>query len=275
MYRRTQVAELPYMDELSMNQLIDYCKKNNTFAPLIRNLGRYFSSREYLVKSFQKQVVRSQNVSHMSTKFPPHTQSKHLNKEEYRSLEGDLDRDKDESEPLHEGGSSSYAHKHITRQKHYTSVDLESLRRAMKNLLETKASAFAFDSLNNALQSLALSLSYELRTLTQREKIEEIITVFVIIFEIIIIGKSDFVDVALPTILKAASYLPIWAQARLAHIWAYHNKDGLRKLLETLQQLISLQVITGNYHENSFIQDNENIINATKLMKVCRFNYSE
>lgn len=276
MYRRTQVAaapELPYMDELSMNQLIDYCKKNNTFAPLIRNLGRYFSSREYLVKSFQKQIVHSQNIGHISPKYPSHAQSKHLNKEEYRSLEGDLDRDKDETETLYDGGSNSYAHRNITRPKHYTSVDLESLRRAMKNLLETKASAFAFDSLNNALQSLALSLSYELRTLTQRDKIEEIITVFVIIFEIIIIGKSDFVDVALPTILKAASYLPIWAQARLAHIWAHHNKDGLRKLLETLQQLISLQVITGTYHESSFIQDNEHIINATKLMKVCLFVY--
>lgn len=271
MYRRAPVAELPYMDELSMNQLIDYCKKNNTFAPLIRNLGRYFSSREYLVKSFQKQAIHAQNISQFSPKFTPHTHSKHLNKEEYRSLEGDLDRDKDDTETLYDDRSTTtnYTHKNAKYQKHYTSVDLESLRRAMKNLLETKASAF--DSLNNALQSLALSLSVELRILTQRDKIEEIITVFVIIFEIIIIGKSDFVDVALPTILKAASYLPIWAQARLAHIWAYHCKDGLRKLLETLQQLISLQVITGTYHEDSFIQDNEHIINATKLMKVCLF----
>lgn len=69
-------------------------------------------------------------------------------------------------------------------------------------------------------------------------------------------------------VCKAVSHLPVWAQARLACIWSYHCKDGLRKLLETLQQLISLQVITGTYHENSFIQDNEHIVNATKLMKV-------
>lgn len=138
----------------------------------------------------------------------------------------------------------------------------------MKTLLETKASAF--DSLNNALQSLAIDISMDLSILTQREQIEEILTVLVIVFEIIVIGKSDFVDVALPTICKATSYLPIWAQARLACIWARHCKNGLRKLLETLQQLISLQVITGNYHENSFVQDNEHITNATKLMKVTR-----
>lgn len=265
MNRRTQLAieTLPYIDEQVLNQLIDYCKKNNTFAPLIRNLGRYFSSREYLVKSFQKRHNHS-DTQHISKLFPKATvrNLKNLNKEDFRTLEGDLDKDKDES------GITSDDDESMLRElpRHHTSVDLKSLRRSMTNLLETKASAF--DSLNNALQSLALSISVDLRLLTQREKIEEIITVFVIIFEIIIIGKSDFVDVALPTICKAASYLPIWAQARLVCIWAHHCRDGLRKLLETLQQLISLQVITGTYHENAFIQDNEHIINATKLMKV-------
>lgn len=270
MNRRAQLSleTLPYMDEQLLNQLIDHCKKNNTFAPLIRNLGQYFSSREYLVKSFQKRHTTTQHISKLIPKAT-NRNLKNFNKEDFRALEDDLDKDKDESgvasgdDDLASGPNHS---KKMELSRHHTSVDLKSLRRSMTNLLETKASAF--DSLNNALQSLALSISVDLRMLTQKEKIEEIITVFVIIFEIIIIGKSDFVDVALPTICKAASYLPIWAQARLASIWAYHCKDGLRKLLETLQQLISLQVITGTYHENAFIQDNEHIINATKLMKV-------
>lgn len=275
MNRRTQLAieSLPYMDEQLMNQLIDYCKKNNTFAPLIRNLGRYASS-EYLVQSFQKRPQPPTNKRCINRIMPKSTAQnlKHLNKEEYRTLEGDLDKDRDESVLLVDDDDSvdsftgDFNHEH---QRHYTSVDLISLRRSMKHLLESKASAF--DSLNNALQSLALNISQELLVVTQRDKIEQIITVFVIMFEIIIIGKSDFVDVALPTVCKAASYLPIWAQARLACIWAHHCKDGLRKLLETIQQLISLQVITGTYHENFFIQDNQHIINATKLMKVVKF----
>lgn len=269
MNRRTQLSleTLPYMDEHLLNQLIDYCKKNNTFAPLIRNLGRYFSSREYLVKSFQK---RHSAVQHISKLLPKATARnlKHLSKEDARALEDDLDKDKDDNSVTSDDDLPHDANSKNPLPRHHTSVDLKSLRRSMTNLLETKASAF--DSLNNALQSLALSISVDLRLLTQRDKIEEIITVFVIVFEIISIGKSDFVDVALPTICKAASYLPIWAQARLACIWAYHCKEGLRKLLETLQQLISLQVITGTYHENAFIQDNEHIINATKLMKVSR-----
>lgn len=263
--RHTQLAldSRPFMDEQLLIQLIDYCKKNNTFAPLIRNLGQYFSSSEYLVKSFQKRTTTC--TKHTIDRIMPRTNVrhlKHLNKEECRTLEGDPDKDRDDAddEELIEEASNG------DQPRHYTSVDLISLRRSMKYLLESKASAF--DSLNNALQSLALSITFDLRTATQRDKIEEIITVFVIIFEIIIIGKSDFVDVALPTVCKAASHLPIWAQARLACIWAHNCKDGLRKLLEALQQLISLQVITGRYHDNAYIQDNEYIINATKLMKV-------
>lgn len=204
MNRRTQLAleTLPYMDEQLLNQLIDHCKKNNTFAPLIRNLGRYFSSCEYLVRSFQKRhtTPTKQHINKIVPKATTARNMKNLNKEDYRALEGDLDKDTDESGlPSDDDdliGDDIFKNE---QTRYYTSVDLKSLRRAMKNLLETKASAF--DSLNNALQSVALRISVDLRIQksTQRDKIEEIITVFVIIFEIIIIGKSDFVDVALPS----------------------------------------------------------------------------
>lgn len=260
------IESLNYLDEPSLNRLIDQCKKTNTFAPLIRNLGRYFSSRDLLVQSFQKRPTA--HIDELLQKAP--TDLKKLKKEDFRTLEGDLDKDVDSSctDTVGTLSSASVHRKRNNRDmpRHYTSVDLPSLRRAMNRLLETKSSAF--DSLNNAMQSLAMGISVDLRMQTQRDKIEEIITVFVIIFEIIIIGKSDFVDVALPSICQAAAHLPVWAQARLAAIWAEHCKEGLRKLLETLQQLISLQVITGAYHENAYVQDNEIIISATKLMKV-------
>lgn len=261
------IESLNFLDEPSLNRLIDHCKKTNTFAPLIRNLGRYFSSRDLLVQSFQKRPTA--HIDELLQKAPKDL--KKLKKEDFRTLEGDLDKDVDSS--CTETGATPTTATTTFRKRnnrdvprHYTSVDLPSLRRAMSKLLETKSSAF--DSLNNAMQSLAMGISVDLRMQTQRDKIEEIITVFVIVFEIIIIGKSDFVDVALPSICQAAAYLPVWAQARLAAIWAEHCKEGLRKLLETLQQLISLQVITGAYHENAYVQDNEIIISATKLMKV-------
>lgn len=257
MNRTTLAAEtLSYLDEQSLNKLIDHCKKTNSYTPLIRNIGIYFSSRETLSQSFQK--LPTTHIDELLQKAPKDL--KKLKKEDFRTLEGDLDKDVD--------SSCTDVNKIENRagQKDYTNVDLVSLRRAMSNLLETKPSVF--DALNNALQSLALSISVDIRLLTRRDKIEEIITVFVIIFEIIIIGKSDFVDVALPAICKAAAYLPVWAQARLASIWAEHCRKGLHKLVESLQQLISIQVITGAYHENVYVQDNEVIISATKVMKV-------
>lgn len=260
------IETLNYLDEPSLNRLIDHCKKTNTFAPLIRNLGRYFSSRDLLVQSFQKRPTT--HIDELLQKAPKNL--KKLKKEDFRTLEGDPDKDVDSSCTDTLAAMTNRKRNERDVPRHYTSVDLPSLRRAMNALLETKSSAF--DSLNNAMQSLAMGISVDLRMQTQRDKIEEIITVFVIIFEIIIIGKSDFVDVALPSICQAAAYLPVWAQARLAAIWAEHCNDGLHKLLETLQQLISLQVITGAYHENAYVQDNEIIISATKLMKVTTNN---
>lgn len=82
-----------YIDEALLYQLIDYCKKNNTSAPLIRNLGRYFSSREFLVQSFQKRKPIIRNVK---SKTALNSIPKPLNKEEFRALDED-EKDKDES----------------------------------------------------------------------------------------------------------------------------------------------------------------------------------
>lgn len=82
-----------YIDEPLLYQLIDHCKKNNTFAPLIRNLGLYFSSRELLVQSFQKRKTIIRNVK---SKTALNLIPKPLNKEEFRALDED-EKDKDES----------------------------------------------------------------------------------------------------------------------------------------------------------------------------------
>ena len=58
------------------------------------------------------------------------------------------------------------------------------------------------------------------------------------------------------------------AQAKLARVWAQHCKESLRHILETLQQLITLRVISTNYSRNFQVQDDESVTMATKLMKV-------
>lgn len=255
----SNLENLPYLDENHLYKLIEYCKKTDNYAPLIRNLGRLFSSRENLTKSFQRQP--STHIDEMLQKAPKDL--KILKKEDFRTLEGDMDKDDDSSctdDDKYTTGLASSA------QRSHTTVDLLSLRRAMTHLIDT--TPHVFDAINNAIQTLAIGLSVDLRIITQRDQIEDIITVFVIIFEITMISKIDLVQVALPSVCQAAAHLPVWAQARLIWIWSAHCQSGIGKLLETLQQLISLQVIAGTYNENVHVQDNETIVSATKVMKI-------
>lgn len=100
---------------------------------------------------------------------------KNLKKEDFRTLEGDLDKDEDSSADIEQ-----------IREPHFTSVDLISLRRTMHKLYESNVRVF--EPLNNALHTLAIRLSLDSRFKTQKDEIEDIITAFVIIFEIVGIG---------------------------------------------------------------------------------------
>lgn len=248
-----------FIDEERLNQLLDECQRAGNYSPLIRNLGKYFSSRESMAGSFQK--LRSAHIDAILEKAPKDLMN--LKKEDFRTLEGDMDKDED----------SCVDNTADEQLPHDTTVDLVSLRRAMQKLNATHAAAF--EPINIAFHSLAIGLSLDLRFLTRKEEIEEIITVFVIIFEIVVIGASEFLEFSLPAICNAASYLPVWAQARLASIWGHHCTASIRNLLQTLQQLISLQVIAGTNHQNSYVQDNETVVWATKVMKVSLSRFTD
>lgn len=239
-----------YLDEQQLYSIIEVCQKETSYSFLIRTLGEVFSSRELIAQSFQKSSKSSLDA--MLEKAP--SDLKNLKKEDLRALENDPDKDED-----------CLASKEEPPQPHFTSVDLPSLKRAVKKLFEI---SLIFDPLNTALQNLGTSLSCEIRLLTKKETIEEIITVFVIVFELIHNGASEFLEVALPSICSACAHLPIWAQSRLASIWAEHCKEDLRQILINLQQLVTLQVIQGDYYGDYHIQSNEIVANATKVMKI-------
>lgn len=173
------------------------CQKETSYAFLIRTLGEVFSSRELIARSFQKSSKSS--IDAMLEKAP--SDLKNLKKEDLRALEPDADKDED-----------SLASKEEERPLHYTTVDLPSLKRAVKKLFEI---SLIFDPLNTALQSLGTSLICEIRIATKPEVMEEIITTFVIAFELVHNGASEFLEGALPNICSACVTLPVWAQARL------------------------------------------------------------
>lgn len=244
---------IEYLDEAKLRNLIATCERENSDTPLIRTLGAIFSSNQSLAASFQKKP--SSSIDAMLEKAPEDL--KKLKKEDLRTLEGDLDKDEDScAEKTPEA-----------KDKHHTSVDLASLRRSVKALYETKSSVFG--PINNALQSLGESLGIELRVqLNQKEDIEQIVTVFVIVFEVLQIASAEFLEGSLPSICAALCHLPVWAQARLAHIWSVHCKDQILPLLQLLQQLITVSTLSLNYFRDVKIHDNEIVCNATKVMKV-------
>lgn len=68
----------------------------------------------------------------------------------------------------------------------------------------------------------------------------------------------------MPKICQAAHVIPVQAQAKLARIWSTHCKDHLHPFIQSLQQLITLQVIM----DEDTVQENPDVIAITKVLKV-------
>uniref|UniRef100_A0A8D8P8B6 Ubiquitin-protein ligase E3A n=2 Tax=Culex pipiens TaxID=7175 RepID=A0A8D8P8B6_CULPI len=244
-------SPVDYLDEAKLRELMAACQRDNSDTPLIRTLGAIFSSYQSIALSFLKKP--SSSIDRMLEKAPEDL--KNLKKEDLRTLEGDLDKDED----------SAAEKPPPVQDNHQTTVDLVSLRRAMKALYEARASVFG--PINNALQTLGESLSIELRVqLTQKEDIEQIVHVLVVVFEVLQIGTAEFLEISVPRICGAVCHLPVWAQARLARIWSVHCREGIQPMLQLLQQLVTSSTLSLNYYVK--IHDNEIVCNATKVMKI-------
>lgn len=233
--------------------MIDACEATKNYSPLIRTLGLVFSNKEYVIKSFQRQVKSSIDMILDRVQQPSAITS--MKKEDLRTLEDD---EKEEDSMVDEEQEK-------LKDPAYSPIDLVSLRRGMKRLYEKRPQIF--EPLDNALQSLATMVQIDMRIMKDKEHVEEMLTVFVILFELFQIGSGQLEQSIIRT-LTALANMPTWAQARLAHIWSVHCKDGLQSVLLILQQIITLQVVSNDYHNDLHVNDNEIISNATKVMKI-------
>ncbi|XP_013138521.1 PREDICTED: ubiquitin-protein ligase E3A [Papilio polytes] len=144
--------------------------------------------------------------------------------------------------------------------------DAASCHRAFRYLAKVP-SKYYNSMLVSALETLALHLKIDLE-ISKKFSMEDVVTCLVIAFEIPDIGCSDYLEVALPTLCHAIEYLPLKAHARLARLWSEYCKESLRHILEALQQLITLRVVSTNYSRIYQVQDDECVTKATKLMKI-------
>lgn len=125
-------------------------------------------------------------------------------------------------------------------------------------------------ALVNALLTLADSIELDLRVfgIMPADSIDTLLNVFLIVFEIPVLGSSEYLEYAFHMLCRAVSCLPVAAQAKLARVWARHCKSRLVSLLQALQQLITVKVIGGTFTRDYCIQDADTITAPTKVMKI-------
>ncbi|XP_046395665.1 ubiquitin-protein ligase E3A isoform X1 [Ischnura elegans] len=257
--------DIPFITEEKLLEILETCKRESSYSLLIRTLGEVYSSTDSLNKSFIKKDTNVVNpLDSMLDRAP--LDLKNMKKEDVRTLEGDMDKEID-SQEIEEGESSSkkIGTNNVLDKGDDVNVDLVSLRRAYEALFEVPSSVFE-SALVNALTTLTMEL--DVRLLGDAGRGPDFLNVFVIVAELPVLGTSEYLEVALPKLCRAAARLPVVAQARLAKVWARHCKSRIKTLLQALQQLVTLRVMSGVYTRDYCVNDEEGVTAPTKVMKI-------
>ncbi|KYN30806.1 Ubiquitin-protein ligase E3A [Trachymyrmex septentrionalis] len=248
-----------YLTEVKLLDIIEKCKAEDSYSLLIRTLGEVFSSGKALSLSFQKTEKNNSPLTALLERAPDSLlrPPADLNKEAVRSLQGE-DKEEDSSDPSP-----------TVPNNDDTSVDLPSVRRAFEALWSLPGEVFE-SALVNALVTLADDIELDLRVfrMVRWDSMDSLLNVFLIVFEIPMLGNSEYLELALHMLCKALSCVPVLAQAKLARVWAKHCKSRLPSLLQALQELITVKVIGGSFTRDYCVQDADTITAPTKVMKI-------
>ncbi|XP_047432490.1 ubiquitin-protein ligase E3A isoform X2 [Mugil cephalus] len=262
---RDNFKDVNYLTEEKVYEILDICGEKEDYSPLIRVIGRVFSSADGLVQSFRKSK--------------PHT------KEELKSLQGkDEDKDEDEKEaaacsgtameedsPTSSSSSSrlgecSSGENDVQKlAPDEVSVDIEAVRRVYKRLLSNEKIEAAF---LNALVYLSPNVECDLTYHNVYSRDPNYLNLFVIVMENCNLHSPEYLEIALPQFCKAMSKLPLTAQAKLARLWSHYSADQIRRMVETFQQLITYKVISNEFNSRNLVNDDDAVVAATKCLKI-------
>ncbi|KAG7268935.1 hypothetical protein CRUP_002931 [Coryphaenoides rupestris] len=249
--------------------ILGVCAEKEDFSPVIRVIGRVFSSAEGLVASFRR--------------AKPHS------KEELKSLQGkDEDKDEDEKEASSSSSSSASAMEEdppasssLARLSEgpsaapggddpplgpdEVSVDIEAVRRVYARLLSNDKVEAAF---LNALVYLSPNVECDLTYHNVYSRDPHYLNLFVIVMENSNLHSPEYLEIALPQFCKAMSRLPLAALAKLARLWSRRGAAALRRMMETFQQLITYKVISNEFGGHNLVNDDDAVVGATRCLKV-------
>lgn len=146
-------------------------------------------------------------------------------------------------------------------------LDLESLKRTYKVWFGIPDQPFQ-SALINALISLSRNIEYDLRYQKMYEKDCNYINIFIIVMEIPDLHSPEYLEQAFGSFCKALGALPVKAQGHLAKVWSEFPKARLQEMVQSLHQMITVKVITGQWTQVHNLHDNDVITGATRVMKV-------
>ncbi|TNN32105.1 Ubiquitin-protein ligase E3A [Liparis tanakae] len=260
---RDTFRDVNYLTEDKVYEILDICGEKEDYSPLIRVLGRVFSSAEGLVQSFRRSK--------------PHT------KEELKSLQGkDEDKDEDEKEAaacsameeedsppsssssrLGEGSSGDAEVQKLGPDE--VSVDIEAVRRVYERLLSNEKIEAAF---LNALVYLSPNVECDLTYHNVYSRDLNYLNLFVIVMENSNLHSPEYLEIALPQFCKAMSKLPLSALAKLARLWSHYGAEQLRRMVETFQQLVTYKVISNEFSSRNLVNDDDAVVAASRCLKI-------
>uniref|UniRef100_W8BJ43 Ubiquitin-protein ligase E3A n=1 Tax=Ceratitis capitata TaxID=7213 RepID=W8BJ43_CERCA len=292
-------APVLYLNEALLDELLDECKKFNTYDRLLHAINEVYPHVDRLSKSFRRPSLSALSTQLTSSATASKLQEllgkspTDLKKEDLRTLEGETDKDEDstcvsvhhvpqvcidgDDEPMDEdaasdgfssagaaaAGNAADNEDDIQSSSSETLVDLESLRRVKKKLFALNITSIG-EALNSNIILLAESICYG-----READWENVLHCLVICFDMATNTSNTFADLeylerSLPKLCHATRILPVAAQARLARIWAAHCKDQMQSLVQCCQQLITLQVIL----DEDTVQENPDVIAVTRVLKI-------
>lgn len=225
-----------------MYEILHICGEKEDYSPLIRVIGRVFSSAEGLVQSFRR--------------------SKPPTKEELKSLQSkDEDKDEDEEEAAacsaaameeDSPGSSSRLDGAASGDNDVgklgpdeVSVDIDAVRRVYQRLLSNDKIEAAF---LNALVYLSPNVECDLTYHNVYSRDPNYLNLFVVVMENSNLHSPDYLEIALPQFCRAMSKLPLPALAKLARLWSHYSAEQIHRIMETFQQLITYKVARFSWH---------------------------
>lgn len=221
-------SDVHYLTETTVCMILSFCEEEGDYSPLVRVIGRIFSSADALMKSFRKS---------------------------------------DPSELLGASSAAALPNEALgdVCDLCEVTVDVCAVRRVYNRLLAIDQVEQAFV---NALIHLSANMELDLEYLNVYETNPDYLNIFIIVMENSNLHSPEYLEEALPQFCRALIKLPVSGLARLSKLWSTCGLPHIRHVIETFQQLITFTVISNEYDEENLVNDDETVVAATQCLKV-------